>query len=147
MPFFSHSPNVSSKSDKNRPLSPHLTIYTPQLTSTLSIFHRISGVFLGICFLLQVVMLKCCTLYLTFYPIYWSWCRTIISVDSLTPSFGNYTLHIVSILLVCALSYHLSNGIRHLLWDCGFFLDLSKVYASGIIILVCAFTLMFVTLM
>ena len=31
----------------NRPLSPHLTIYKPQLTSTLSIFHRISGAFLG----------------------------------------------------------------------------------------------------
>ena len=31
----------------NRPLSPHLTIYKPQLTSTFSIFHRISGAFLG----------------------------------------------------------------------------------------------------
>ena len=31
----------------NRPLSPHLTIYKPQLTSTFSIFHRISGAFSG----------------------------------------------------------------------------------------------------
>lgn len=28
----------------NRPLSPHLTIYQPQLTTILSIFHRITGV-------------------------------------------------------------------------------------------------------
>jgi succinate dehydrogenase cytochrome b556 subunit len=36
-----------------------------------------------------------------------------------------------------ALCYHMSNGIRHLLWDLGFFLELSKVYTSGIIMLFC----------
>ncbi|RLA13585.1 MAG: succinate dehydrogenase, cytochrome b556 subunit, partial [Gammaproteobacteria bacterium] len=30
----------------NRPLSPHLQIYKPQLTSVLSITHRGTGVFL-----------------------------------------------------------------------------------------------------
>jgi len=34
-----------------------------------------------------------------------------------------------------ALCYHMSNGIRHLLWDLVFFLELSKVYTSGIIML------------
>ena len=29
----------------NRPLSPHLTIYKPQITSIMSISHRVSGVF------------------------------------------------------------------------------------------------------
>jgi succinate dehydrogenase cytochrome b556 subunit len=37
-----------------------------------------------------------------------------------------------------ALCYHMSNGLRHLLWDLGFFLELSKVYTSGIIMLFCA---------
>uniref|UniRef100_A0A7I3Z792 Uncharacterized protein n=1 Tax=Physcomitrium patens TaxID=3218 RepID=A0A7I3Z792_PHYPA len=32
----------------------------------------------------------------------------------------------------------MSNGIRHLLWDLGFFLDLSKIYTSEIIMLFCA---------
>ncbi len=32
----------------------------------------------------------------------------------------------------------MSNGIRHLLWDLGLFLELSKVYTSGIIMLLCA---------
>ena len=42
------SESKSTKNMKiNRPLSPHLTIYKPQLTSTFSIFHRISGAFLG----------------------------------------------------------------------------------------------------
>ena len=152
MPFFSHTTHGSCKPHTNRPLSPHLTIYTPQLTSTLSIFHRISGVFLAISFLSLCAFIQEFNLYLTFYPIYWSWCSTIMSLNSLTPNEGGnqYTLHIVSLLYgicVCALSYHLSNGIRHLLWDCGFFLDLAKVYASGIIILICAFTLIFLTLM
>ena len=30
-----------------RPLSPHLTVYKPQLTSLLSIFHRVAGSLLG----------------------------------------------------------------------------------------------------
>lgn len=30
-----------------------------------------------------------------------------------------------------ALFYHLLNGIRHLLWDAGWLLDLGKAYASG----------------
>jgi succinate dehydrogenase/fumarate reductase cytochrome b subunit len=32
----------------------------------------------------------------------------------------------------------MSNGVRHLLWDSGLFLELSKVYTSGIIMLFCA---------
>ena len=32
----------------NRPLSPHLQIYRPQLTSVLSITHRMTGVFLSL---------------------------------------------------------------------------------------------------
>jgi succinate dehydrogenase cytochrome b556 subunit len=42
----------------NRPLSPHLTIYKPQLTSTLSIFHRISGAFLGAAVRSLVITIK-----------------------------------------------------------------------------------------
>ncbi|GJP80880.1 hypothetical protein CLOP_g11079 [Closterium sp. NIES-67] len=55
----------------NRPLSPHLSIYKPQLTSTLSIFHRISGGFLAVLFLFTILFLKVCDLGLSFYPIYW----------------------------------------------------------------------------
>ena len=35
-------------STRNRPLSPHLQIYRPQLTSVLSISHRASGVYLAL---------------------------------------------------------------------------------------------------
>ena len=32
----------------NRPLSPHLQVYRPQITSVLSILHRITGVVLAL---------------------------------------------------------------------------------------------------
>ncbi len=54
----------------NRPLSPHLTIYKPQLTSTFSIFHRISGAFLGAAVRLLVIITKALLLQgLKAYPI------------------------------------------------------------------------------
>jgi len=48
-----------------------------------------------------------------------------------------FILSVVNFTLL-ALCYHMSNGIRHLLWDLGLFLELSKVYTSGIIMLFCA---------
>ena len=32
----------------NRPISPHLQIYRPQLTSVMSITHRMTGIFLSL---------------------------------------------------------------------------------------------------
>ena len=39
--------NIDGK-DVERPISPHLQIYKPQITSVLSISHRLSGIFLGL---------------------------------------------------------------------------------------------------
>jgi succinate dehydrogenase / fumarate reductase cytochrome b subunit len=117
----------------NRPLSPHLTIYTPQLTSTLSILHRITGAFMASMILLTVLFLKVCDLSVTFYPFYYA--------VSYTVSYLNWLLLGLINLWLLALSYHMSNGIRHMLWDLGFCLDLPKVYTSGIIMLLCALVL------
>jgi succinate dehydrogenase cytochrome b556 subunit len=117
----------------NRPLSPHLTIYTPQLTSTLSIFHRITGAFMASMVILSVLCLKMCDLNLTFYPFYWYTFCTI--------TYFNWVIFGLTNLMLLALCYHMSNGIRHLLWDFGFFLDLPKVYTSGIVMLLCALLL------
>jgi succinate dehydrogenase / fumarate reductase, cytochrome b subunit len=116
----------------NRPLSPHLTIYTPQLTSTLSIFHRISGAFLASSLLACIWFFQCCSLTFTYYQFYWC------VLNLITYLFDNSLFFGFSFLLLVALCYHMSNGIRHLFWDFGFFLDLSKVYASGIAMLLCA---------
>jgi len=113
----------------NRPLSPHLSIYKPQLTSTLSIFHRISGGFLAFFLLFTIFCLKVCDLSLSFYQIYWLLFCATVNLDWFLFSIANLAL-----LSFC---YHISNGIRHVLWDFGFFLELSKVYITG------AFTLIF----
>ena len=112
----------------NRPLSPHLNIYKPQLTSTLSIFHRISGGFLVVILLFTLLCLKICDLGLSSYPVYL--CFFYIT------SYFDWFLFSIANLALLGLCYHLSNGIRHLLWDFGFFLDLSKVYTSGAFVLI-----------
>nr|QFK69617.1 succinate dehydrogenase subunit 3 [Pogonatum inflexum] len=114
----------------NRPLSPHLTIYKPQLTSTFSIFHRISGAFLATMVFSSILLLKIGDLNLTSYYFYWYAFFFTFYFHWLILSVVNFTL--------LALCYHMSNGIRHLLWDLGLFLELSKVYTSGIIMLFCA---------
>ena len=123
----------------NRPLSPHLTIYTPQLTSTLSIFHRISGAFLALTVLLTILFLKVCELSTSVYVCYWC----ILSITT----YLNWFVFAVTNLCLLALCYHMSNGIRHLLWDFGVCLDLAKVYSSGIIMLVCALLVLFLNLL
>jgi succinate dehydrogenase / fumarate reductase, cytochrome b subunit len=114
----------------NRPLSPHLTIYTPQLTSTLSILHRITGAFLASLLLFTLLGLKLCDLSVSFYPFYWCIFYVIASFHWFVFGLTN-----LAFLAVC---YHMSNGIRHIIWDLGFCLDLSKVYTSGIVMLFCA---------
>ena len=43
--------------NKKRPISPHLSIYKPQITSILSISHRISGVFQSIGLIIILLLL------------------------------------------------------------------------------------------
>nr|QDE10637.1 succinate dehydrogenase subunit 3 [Pallavicinia lyellii] len=114
----------------NRPLSPHLTIYKPQLTSTFSTFHRISGAFLATMVLSSIFSFKIGDPSPTFYHFYQSFFLFTFYLNWVIISLVNFTL--------LALCYHMSNGVRHLLWDLGLSLELSKVYTSGIIVLFCA---------
>lgn len=102
----------------NRPLSPHLQVYRPQLTSVLSISHRISGVLLS--FGLIVVV---------------AWLLALASgpdrFAALTGILSSLPMLLLLMAWTAALFYHLLNGIRHLLWDAGWLLDLRGAYASG----------------
>jgi len=102
----------------NRPLSPHLQVYRPQLTSVLSILHRITGIALAIGTLLLVWWLLAAALgsgpFAVVQGFLASWIGRLLL-------FGwSY-----------ALFYHLCNGIRHLFWDAGRGFDLKTAYASG----------------
>ena len=105
----------------NRPLSPHLQIYRPQLTSVLSILHRATGVFLS----LGAVAL-----------VYW-----LVAASQGADAFaaaqgvlGSFVGRLLLLGSTFALFYHLGNGIRHLVWDAGFGFDLRSVTVSGWIV-------------
>jgi succinate dehydrogenase / fumarate reductase cytochrome b subunit len=101
-----------------RPLSPHLQVYRWQLTSVLSILHRITGVALAIGTLLLVYWLVATAA----GPMAFATAQEIIgSVPGRLLLFG-WTV---------ALFYHLLNGIRHLMWDAGRGFELRTAYASG----------------
>ncbi|MBK0400709.1 succinate dehydrogenase, cytochrome b556 subunit [Limibaculum sp. M0105] len=102
----------------SRPLSPHLQIYRPQITSVMSILHRITGVALTFGAVLVVWWFLAAASgpgYFAFVDgLLTSWIGTLIMIGSLW-----------------ALCYHLCNGIRHLWWDTGRGFELDAVTRSG----------------
>ena len=102
----------------NRPLSPHMSIYRPQLTSITSILTRITGNAMGITALLIVWWFLAAATNLVYFE----------TVDGiLTGWFGD----LVMTLSVLGLWYHTLAGIRHLIWDQGVGLDLGPAYILG----------------
>ncbi|ODV86343.1 hypothetical protein CANARDRAFT_27574 [[Candida] arabinofermentans NRRL YB-2248] len=115
---------------KNRPDSPHLTIYEPQLTAILSSFHRITGVGLA----------------LGFYGLTCSFALTsLLGVPFDANTLLSVFVGLPSGLLVAGKAlasfpfvFHTGNGFRHLLWDTGRELTIKGVYRTGYAVL--AFT-------
>lgn len=103
-----------------RPLSPFMIgpYYRPQLTSMLSILHRICGVALSV----GSVLLVCWLLALASGP--WSYATF---AKHLTAPYGQLLLLGWS----WALMYHLCNGIRHLAWDLGYGYSIPVLYRTG----------------
>ena len=105
----------------NRPLSPHLFIYKPQLTSVLSILHRMTGMFISLGLVGVVVLFAGAAMgeeafqYVQYFLTSW---LGILLLFAMTLSYF----------------YHLLNGIRHLCWDMGKGFELSAVYMTGWIV-------------
>lgn len=101
-----------------RPLSPHLQVYRPQLTSVLSILHRGTGMALYFGNLLLAVWL----FWLATSP---EW------FNLLQYGLGTWIGQIAIFGWAFCLFYHLCNGVRHLVWDTGRGLSLKESYATG----------------
>ena len=116
-----------SKDTNQRPLSPHLQIYKPQITSVLSITHRATGVALWAGSLLLV-----------------GWLWALAYDGDYYACLQEMAAHpLAKILLIgwtFALNYHLANGIRHLFWDAGRGFELCNVSKSGILVVLFALT-------
>jgi succinate dehydrogenase / fumarate reductase cytochrome b subunit len=107
----------------NRPMSPHLQIYRPQMTSMLSIFHRLTGVGLALGAVLVVWWLLAAATSAEYFAI----------VDGLLTSWIGYLVLLGS---TWALAYHLLNGIRHLVWDMGYGFEIETAERSGMAVLI-----------
>ncbi|WJX43877.1 Succinate dehydrogenase cytochrome B subunit mitochondrial [Trifolium repens] len=96
-------PSKASETSSFRPLSPHLPVYQPQLSSTLSICNRIAGAFLS-----AVVLL--------FYIIYMKIGMVSLTFESFYQFvFYSSKLHLLAVeISALAMSYHLYSAIRHL---------------------------------
>ena len=122
------SSDGKSSGSVQRPLSPHLQVYRPQITSTLSILHRMTGVALSVG---------------TIVLIYW-----LFAIASGAEAFAQmqacFSSWIGRLLLFgwsFALFYHLCNGIRHLFWDAGKGYELDTAARSGIAVIVVSIAL------
>jgi succinate dehydrogenase / fumarate reductase, cytochrome b subunit len=103
---------------EDRPLSPDIQIYRPQLTSVLSITHRLTGIALSIGSPLLVFWLIAAaagpSAYAPLHSFLASWLGLLVLLGWTFSFF-----------------FHLCNGIRHLFWDAGYGFDLQSIYASG----------------
>ena len=106
----------------NRPLSPHLQVYKPQLTTFMSITHRATGIALAV----GTLMLVC-------------WLIAAATGETAFNEVQAFLGSIVGRLLLLgwsfALFYHLCNGLRHLFWDAGKGFEIDTAYMSGRIVI------------
>jgi succinate dehydrogenase / fumarate reductase cytochrome b subunit len=109
-------------STRPRPLSPHLQVYRPQVTSVLSILHRATGLFLVLGTLMIVFWVIALALGHNIFISYQVWLGSMV---------GKVLLFFWSF----SLFYHWANGIRHLLWDLGWGYDIERVYTTGWIVI------------
>ena len=111
--------------DKN-PLTPHLQIYKWQISSLLSITHRITGVINAV-----AISLICIWLLIVINN------EEIIFQYLLNSRFGKF----LSISLCWTFSFHILNEIRHLAWDAGYGYDPKISKLTGYATLVLSFLL------
>ena len=109
--------------NNKRPLSPHLQIYKPQLTSVMSISHRFTGVILS---LLSIII-----------PIFF----ILLSLgdeyfDLLIVVLNHFLVKLILYGIIFVVFYHLLNGIRHLFWDIGMGLSIRESYLSGYLVII-----------
>ena len=104
-----------------RPLSPHLSVYKFKYTLTTSILNRFTGVGLSVGLLLLVY-----------------WLMAVASGAHAQARAARLlslpVMKLVYAALIIAFCYHLSAGIRHLVWDTGHALDLGSTYIGGWIV-------------
>ena len=106
----------------NLPISPHLQIYKPQITSVLSITHRITGFCLNFLLIFFVTWITCLAYSESAYSFFLKF-------------FTSLPVRIICVFSVLGFIFHSLNGIRHIVWDLGYCLEIKQSTILGYIIL------------
>ncbi|MCH7537393.1 MAG: succinate dehydrogenase, cytochrome b556 subunit [Proteobacteria bacterium] len=115
-------------SNNGRPLSPHLSIYRWPITMTLSILHRVTGVGLSVGFAVWAAWLFGAMLGAEAYA-------------GVIAMLGTVVGKVLLIGWSFAFFFHLSNGIRHLVWDMGWGFEIGQANASAWFVLLTSIVL------
>ncbi len=111
------------ESDKN-PLTPHLQIYRWQISSLLSITHRVTGV-------INAIAISAICVWLLLVVNY----EEVLFENILNSFFGKF----IAISLSWTFSFHILNEIRHLIWDAGYGFDPKISKITGYFTLISSF--------
>jgi len=114
--------------EKNNPLSPHLQIYRWQISSLLSITHRIVGV-------INILAISAIC--------FWSLFLLLGSenYEVLNNFFNSFFGKFIAVGLCWTFSFHILNELRHLFWDMGYGFDLKISRITGVLALIGSFVL------
>ena len=131
---------MSTCAAKKRPLSPHITIYKPQITAISSILPRMAGVFLYFLFALISWGFV--------YSVYYSgdisstilWIASYVYLDNFTTLASGMCVFII----LYAFFMYFFALCRHLIWDFGYCLDLKIAKTLGYLIFILSFVSTFV---
>ena len=115
-------------SSTSRPLSPHIGIYRPQITSMLSILHRATGIFL------------------CFGAVVFAWWAVALALGpepyaAVRSALGSWLGRLLLFAWTFSFFFHLCNGVRHLFWDAGIGFELRTVHASGMAVVAASIAL------
>ena len=113
----------SQTGPRERPLSPHLQVYKPQMTSVLSILHRMTGVGLTVGLIMFAWWLVAAAIGPEAYKVFMGFAGSKLGL-------------LLLFAWTIAFYYHLANGIRHLIWDSGKLLKIKSAYAVGYLVLI-----------
>jgi succinate dehydrogenase / fumarate reductase cytochrome b subunit len=112
----------------DRPLSPHIDVYRWQISNTLSILHRLTGVALSV----GVIALI-------------GWLVSLVAGPAAYASVNSFFAGPVGALMLFGwtfcIFYHLANGIRHLAWDAGYGFDKQRARQTGWFVVAVAFVM------
>ena len=114
--------------DNNKPLSPHIQIYSWNISSLISISHRITGV-------INIVVLTMICFWIASFLLGSS--IYVIIQNILNSFFGK----LLVIGITWSFSFQILSEIRHLFWDFGYGFDLKISNISGLVVIFGSFIL------